>query len=427
MTGVLRVARDVIFGVGAVKAAAGAVASLGHRVLVCTDEFFVTSEGFRSMVAELRAADCDVTIFSEGRPDVPVSTVLAAGRTARAVNCDVVVGFGGGSNLDLAKAASLVAVHGEDVERFFGENQVGSPVLPIVAVPTTAGTGSEVSPVAVVTHETVKLKVGISSPHLLPTFAVVDPALTLSCPPAVTAHAGIDALAHAVEAYVARAGRFAPAEVLRRGFVGKNELTDPLALHAVTLISRSLATAYAAGDHLAARCDMALGSLYAGMAFSTAGTTLAHALQYPLGAKTGTPHGLGVGLLLPHVLRTMLPTRVAELADIAAAMGISTDPAGKRSAAEAAIDAIAALLDTVGFPPSLADLGVQSGDLPEIAAEALGIRRLIDNYPLPATEATLLEILRQAMRGRPGHRLAAPDASYALMVSKLPKKDRSAG
>jgi alcohol dehydrogenase len=258
--------------------------------------------------------------------------------------------------------------------------------------------------VAVVSQETVKLKVGISSPYLLPAFAIVDPALTLSCPPTVTAHAGIDALAHAVEAYVARANRFAPAEVLRRGFVGKNALTDPLALHAVTLISRSLATAYAAGDQLGARHDMALGSLYAGMAFSTAGTTLAHALQYPLGAKTGTPHGLGVGLLLPHVLAAMLPVRTAELADVAAAMGIHADPPGKPSAAEAAIDAIGTLLDTVGFPPSLADLGVRPADLPQIAAQATGIRRLIDNYPLPAPEATLLEILRQAMRGRPGGR-----------------------
>ena len=402
MTGVLRVARDVIFGVGAVKAAPAAVASLGQQVLVCTDEFFVTQAEFGSMVANLRAAGCAVTVFSGGRPDVPVSAVLAAGRLARAVNCDVVLGFGGGSNLDLAKAASLVAVHGEDIERFFGENQVGSPVLPIVAVPTTAGTGSEVSPVAVVTQETTKLKVGISSPHLLPAFAIVDPALALSCPPTVTAHSGIDALAHAVEAYVARADRFAPAEVLGKGFVGKNELTDPLALHAVTLISGSLATAYSAGDQLTARRDMALGSLYAGMAFSTAGTTLAHALQYPLGAKTGTPHGLGVGLLLPHVLRTMLPVRTPELAAIAAAMGIVADPAAQQSAAEAAIDAIGGLLDTVGFPSSLADLGLRPDDLPRIAADALGIRRLIDNYPLPTTEATLLEILRQAMRGRSG-------------------------
>jgi alcohol dehydrogenase len=404
MTGVLRVARDVIVGVGAVAAAPAAVASLGRQVLVCTDEFWLARDEFRSMVAELRAAGCAVTVFSGGRPDVPVATVRAAGQAARDARCDVVLGFGGGSNLDLAKAAALVAVHGADIERFFGENLLESPVLPIVAVPTTAGTGSEVSPVAVVTQEQAKLKVGISSPYLLPTFAIVDPALTLSCPPTVTAHSGIDALAHAVEAYVARADRFAPGEILGKGFVGKNELTDPLALHAITLISRSLATAYAAGDHLQARRDMAVGSLYAGMAFSTAGTTLAHALQYPLGAKTGTPHGLGVGLLLPHVLRTMLGVRTTELAEIAAAMGISADPAAPRPAAEAAIDAIDALLDTVGFPSSLADLGLRPDDLPEIATKALGIRRLIDNYPRPTTEATLLEILRQAMRARTGGR-----------------------
>ncbi|HEX4092243.1 MAG TPA: iron-containing alcohol dehydrogenase [Trebonia sp.] len=400
MTGVLRVARDVLFGVGAVSATAEAVASLGRRVLICTDEFFVSRQEFQSVVADLSAAGCAAAVFAAGRPDVPVATVLAAAQAARAADCDVVVGFGGGSSIDLAKAAALVAVHGEDVARFFGEGQVPGPVLPIVAVPTTAGTGSEVSPVAVVTQEAVKLKVGISSPHLLPTFAIVDPALALSCPPTVTAHAGIDALAHAVESYVARSGRFTAAEALQRGFVGKNELTDPLALHAVTLISRSLAAAYAAGDHLQARQDMALGSLYAGMAFSTAGTTLAHALQYPLGAKTGTPHGLGVGLLLPHVLRTMRPARTAELSDIAVAMGIGAEPDAGPAAAEAAIDAIDALLDTVGFPSGLADLGLRAGDLPPIAAEALGIRRLIDNNPLPVTEATLLDILRQALRGR---------------------------
>jgi alcohol dehydrogenase len=274
-----------------------------------------------------------------------------------------------------------------------------------VAIPTTAGTGSEVTPVAVLTDPEAVLKVGISSRRLIPTYALVDPTLTYGCPPSVTGHAGIDALAHAVEAFTAARRQLPPGS--EAVFVGKNSLSDAFALMAVRQIAPHLVAAQR--DEPDARAAVAYGSLCAGLAFGTAGTAVAHALQYPIGARTHTPHGLGTGLLLAYAMRFNRPARVAELAAIAHAMGVARDEHDDERAADDAVSAVAELATAVGVPSSLAELRIAEDELPALARQALTVSRLVVNNPRELGEPQLLEILRAAWRGE----LARPTADGA--------------
>jgi alcohol dehydrogenase len=324
-----------------------------------------------------------------------MDVVVTAIREAMASSPGCVVGLGGGSSIDLAKLVALGIAHGQDLRSFYGEDQVPGPIAPLVAIPTTAGTGSEVTPVAVLTDPDALLKVGISSRQLIPTYALCDPTLTHGCPPTVTAHAGIDALAHAVEAFTA--ARRHPPLGTSGGFVGKNSLSDTFALEAIRQLFPNLLAAQR--DEPEARAAVAYGSLCAGLAFATAGTAVAHALQYPIGARTHTPHGLGTGLLLAYAMRFNRPARVAELAAIGRAMGVGTDRDDDEQAADAAVAGVAALATTLGIPPSLAELSVSEEDLPELARQALGVSRLIVNNPRELGVEGLLEILLAAWRG----------------------------
>ena len=296
--GVLRSPKEIMFGCGSIVALPKVVAQFGSRVLVCTDANVMRHPAVEAAIAELRAASSEVRVLDSIAPDLPLSAVQAC-LDAADPRTDVVVGLGGGSCMDAAKLVALLLRHPRPLELYYGENAVPGSVVPIVAVPTTAGTGSEVTPVAVVGDPSRQLKVGVSSTHLIPAVAICDPELTLSCPPSVTAFSGIDALAHAVEALTARARPRAwesyPGEI----FQGSTELTDDYARRAIRAIGSALERAYADGSDLTARTEMLYGSLCAGLAFGNAGTAGAHALQYPIGAATATPHGLGVGLLLP--------------------------------------------------------------------------------------------------------------------------------
>jgi alcohol dehydrogenase class IV len=392
--GVMRAPREVLFGEGIADAAGELAARLADRVLVVTDPTLAAGPAGRRVVASLRSAGLHVEVFDGTVPELPMGVVLEAIRVAVGLAPGCVVALGGGSSIDLAKLVALGIAHGDDLRDFYGEERVPGPVVPMLAIPTTAGTGSEVTPVAVLTDPDAVLKVGISSRHLIPTLAAVDPTLTHGCPPMVTAHAGIDALAHAIEAYTAARRALPPAT--RAVFVGKNALSDALALRAVTAIAPHLLAAQR--DDPAARASVSYGSLCAGLAFGSAGTAVAHALQYPIGARTHTPHGLGTGLLLAYAMRFNRPVRVAELAAVARAMGACAADDDERAADEA-IAAVAELARAVGVPASLAELGIADEELPELARQALSVSRLIDNNPRELGEAELEEILRAAWRG----------------------------
>ena len=409
MFGVLRGPRQVLFGAGQRHALGTVTAALGSRALVCTDARFGSTREFADLVQLLEGAGVRVTTFTEVLPDVPVHQVTQCAELAARVDPDVVVGMGGGSCLDLAKAVAVVLTHGGQASDYYGELRVPGPVVPVVALPTTAGTGSEVTPVAVLTDPERVSKVGISSPHIIPHTAVCDPELTLGCPPALTASAGADAHSHVVEAFTAVRHPVTSALATERVFVGKNELTDTFALLGVRLISGSLHRAWSRPDDMAAREAMMLGATAGGFALGSAGTAAAHAIQYPVGALTHTPHGVGVGALLPYVMEFNRSVRVVEMAAVALAMGARAD-ASPEDLADQAIDRVAALLASVGIPSTLADLGVPADRLRWTAEQAMGAARLVANNPRPLDVDTLEAIIRAAHAGdRAALREARPD------------------
>jgi alcohol dehydrogenase len=383
----------VFFGWGAVTELRNVPREFGQRVLVCTDQNIVKAGICETALELLGEAKADVKVFDEGRPEVDRETIEQAAVVAQGYVPDVVIGLGGGSNLDLSKAVALLLKYPGPISAYYGENNVPGPITPVVAVPTTAGTGSEVSPVAVVADPERAIKVGIASRALIPKWAIVDPALTVSCPASVTAHSGMDALTHAIESFCARVRTGVSPHAI---FIGKNPVSDVLAAKAISCIAKSLATAVTHPDNRAAREDMALASLLAGMAFSSAGTAAVHALQYPVGEATHTPHGLGNAVLLPTVMRSILPSRIPEMAFIARCLdpGLSAEP--DSSAASQAPDLVEELGAKVGIPKGLRALGLTREQLPHLSQLASTVRRLIDNSPVDFDESGLLRLLQEA-------------------------------
>ena len=383
----------IFFGWGAVNELRNVPREFGQRVLVCTDQNIVKAGICETVLALLQEGNADVKIFDDGRPEVDRETIERAAEVAQAYAPDVVIGLGGGSNLDLSKAVALLLKHPGPISTYYGENNIPGPITPVVAVPTTAGTGSEVSPVAVVADPERAIKVGIASRLLIPKWAIVDPALTLSCPATVTAHSGMDALTHAIESFCAK---LRPGISPHAIFVGKNPVSDVLAAKAISSIAKSLATAVAHPDNRTAREEVALASLLAGMAFSAAGTAAVHALQYPVGEATHTPHGLGNAVLLPTVMRSILPSRIAEMAFIARCFDPSLNAELDATAAAKAPDLVEQLGAKVGIPKGLRALGLKKEQLPELSKLASTVRRLIDNSPVDFDESGLLRILEKA-------------------------------
>jgi alcohol dehydrogenase len=382
----------VLFGTGMAAAAGGVAARHGRRALVITDPVIAATEGFAGVVRSLRDAGLDVAEFADAAVDVPMATIEAAAAAGREARPDVVVAVGGGSAIDLAKVTALLLTHGGPLDAYYGEHLVPGPVAPLVALPTTAGTGSEVTPVSVIGDPSLGMKVGISSPYLIPRTAICDPGLTRTCPPSVTAHSGIDALSHAVEAYMAVTRPPEWRLPLERVAVGKNALSDVLALAAVREIGAHLERAVAVGDDMAARAGMLFGSLNAGLAFANAGVSAAHALQFAIGAATGTPHGLGTGLMLPYVMAFNRPAREPALAELAAALG---EPDGD------AVAIVHGLGLRIGLPARLADLDLGEERLEAMGEQAAGIRRLAGNNPRPLDAGGCTAILRAAWHGDP--------------------------
>ncbi|HTH98538.1 MAG TPA: iron-containing alcohol dehydrogenase, partial [Stellaceae bacterium] len=270
--GIARAPATILFGAGQ-RRALGRVARLtGGRALICTDARFSATEDFSDIVMNLRDAGIATLVYDGTQAELPVENVHNCVALARGFRPDMVVGIGGGSCLDLAKLASLLLSYPGDLADYYGELKVPGPVLPVLALPTTSGTGSECTPVAVVGDSARALKVGVSSPHLVPHAAICDPELTLSCPPILTAITGADAMTHAVEAFTNLARPSEPDLGIDRVFVGKNRISDTYALAAIAELAGHLVVAVEQGEDLEARAGVMLGAMYAGLAFGTAGT-----------------------------------------------------------------------------------------------------------------------------------------------------------
>lgn len=397
MFGALRLPRSILFGRGQRAALGSAVSRVGRHALLCTDARQAAQPEFAAMLADLSAHGVETHVFDGTIPDLPLESIQACVGDVRHFPVDVVIGVGGGSSIDLAKVVAVLLTHGGSPSDYYGEFAVPGPVMPLVAVPTTAGTGSEVTPVAVVSDTERGLKIGIASPHLIPQIAICDPELTVTCPPVLTAVSGADAMTHAVEAFTTLARPIDPLLTEQHVFVGKNVLSDHFARLAIANLFRYLERAFRDGSDLEAREGVMLAALAAGCAFGTAGTAAAHALQYPVGNLTHTAHGAGVATLLPYVMQYNRPACPAVFAELADLIGVGSGSAEDK--AQAFIDAVADLLARVEIPATLAALGLTEDQQDFVAENSLNAARLVKNNPRTLDLAAMQAITRAAFTG----------------------------
>lgn len=396
-------AGQIIFGPGASRQIGDVAGRLNlKRVLVVTDAALDRAGVVAAITEPLAGAGITCEVFTGGEPEPSLAVAARCAAAAKAFGPDGMIGLGGGSNMDLAKITAAVVTHGGTARDYIGDSKIPGPVLPLICVPTTAGTGSEVSGSGVLTDEENDLKVGVMSNYLRPKVSIVDPRLTLSCPKKVTADSGIDALTHAIEAFTAIDNEVFGIETypLAAGettiYQGRHPLGDCLAEKAISLIAPNLERAVHEPSNLQAREAMALGALLAGMAFSNVGVALVHALEYPLGGATHCSHGEGNGLLLPYVMRFNLPARRARFARVAQLLGEDVKGLDEQAAAERSVAAVERLNRSIGIAPRLRDLGARAEQLPVFAEKAMGIKRLLRVNCRAATQEETLAIFQAA-------------------------------
>jgi alcohol dehydrogenase class IV len=394
--GALRLPASVIFGSGQRAALGLMTAQIGKRALICTDARMGSDAQFLAIVADLEANGVATKVYDRTEADLPIEGISGCVAECATFKPDVVLGVGGGSCMDMAKCVSVLLRHGGSLRDYYGENKIPGPVIPVIAVPTTSGTGSEVTPVAVIADTERGTKVGISSPYLIPVAAVCDPELTVSCPPGLTAVSGADALTHAIESFTAAARTVTPDLTVKNVFVGKNVLSDTFGLLALSNIFKALRTAVKDGKNIEAREQMMLASLSAGCAFGAAGTAAAHAIQYPVGNETHTPHGMGVALLMPYVMEFNRPKCVAAFAQIGRAIGLA---GSDEELSHKVIDEVARLLKDIGIPVTLKELGLPEDKQDWTAESAINAARLVNNNPRLLDVDALKAITRAAFSG----------------------------
>jgi alcohol dehydrogenase class IV len=384
-------AGQIVFGRNSVQQLGDIAKRLrARRVLIVTDAILERAGTLERVRRPLAEAGLETAAFTGGEPEPSMRAALACHEAARSFKPDALVGLGGGSNMDLAKLSATLLAHGGTPHDYVGDDKIPGPLFPLICVPTTAGTGSEVSAASVVTDTEQHIKVGILSNYLRPAAAVVDPLLTVSCPPKVTADSGIDALTHAIEAYTAvDNAEFPLPSGERTVYQGRHPMGDLFAERAIRLVGQFLVRAVRDGSDLEAREGMALAATFAGVAFSNVGVALVHALEYPVGGAVHCSHGCGNGLLLPYVMRFNLPVRQREFAEIARLLG--EEPNAQR-----AISAVEQLRNDIGIPSRLRDIGVKEEQLRPFAEKAVGIRRIVRVNPRVPSVDDALGILREA-------------------------------
>ncbi|MFE1599452.1 iron-containing alcohol dehydrogenase [Methylobacterium sp. ID0610] len=368
---------------------AGASAKLGplFRDLGCRAILLVSDPGIAraglldQALASLREAGIEATVFTDVEADPPETVIEAAVAAARDARADGIAGLGGGSSLDAAKLVALLARGGQALDEAYGVGLAKGPRLPLILAPTTAGTGSEVTPIAIVTTRSGEKK-GVVAPPLLPDWAVLDPDLTLGLPPHVTAATGIDAMVHAIEAYTSRHR--------------KNPVSDALAREALRLLAGNIREVCRNGQNRDARTAMLLGAMLAGMAFANAPVAAVHALAYPVGAQFHVPHGLSNAMVLPAVIRFNAPAAedlYAELAGIV--VPSARGSAGERTAF--LVQALSDLAPALGLDASLRSAGITSDHLPRLAEDAMKQTRLLVNNPRALTYDDALTIYGESL------------------------------
>lgn len=368
----------------------GAIGQIGDEIreMKAKKVFFVTDKGIveagliKPALEALEKSEINHAVFDGVEPDPRYEIAADCVSMIRREKADLVIGFGGGSAIDIAKSAAIMATNEAPIAEYFGIDLIPKPGLPTVMVPTTAGTGSEVTPIAILSDEGEKLKKGIVSPYLFPSVAILDPELTLGLPPNITASTGMDALIHAIEAYTS---------------VNATDMTDILAFRAMELVYHNIRTAYANGNNLPARSSMMEGSLLAGMAFANAGVTAVHAFAYPIGAEFHIPHGVANTLMLPHVMRFNLLGNLSKFADISEAFDLSIEGMDELQTAEMFVEAIERLAKDLRVPKNLSEFGISEKDVPVLAEGVMKVTRLLANNPRVINLEDAVEIYKAAL------------------------------
>jgi alcohol dehydrogenase class IV len=374
-------AKKIVFGNGSFAGLAGHLAELKvSRPLVVLDGN-LAGAGFGKKVSDLmEKAKIGYVLFDKAAPEPPIELADVGAKLALRKKCDGVIGIGGGSAMDLAKAIAVLAANQGKAEDYLGLNKVPGPGLPKIMIPTTAGTGSEVTFTAVFIRKKPKKKEGMNSPYLYPELALLDPELTLTLPPHPTAATGIDALCHAIESYTS---------------INASPMSEMMSLEAIRLISDNLRTAVHDGTNIEAREAMLLGSLYAGLGLANAGVTAVHSLSYPLGGKYGISHGLANTIMLPRVMAFNLPGAQEKFVDIAEIMGEIVDDLPLREAAYLSVEAVESLIEDCGVFTTLEELEIPEADFPELAKVAMTVARPLANNPCKMTPEDMVEIYQE--------------------------------
>jgi alcohol dehydrogenase class IV len=374
----------IIFGSGAADKVGEEVRKLGlKKGLLVTDKVMVKLPAFATIVKALENNSIPVAVYDGASVEPTVEIVQEGLDLCRSNSCDFILALGGGSPIDTAKAISIMYTNTGSIEQFKGAGKVIQPGIPVVAVPTTAGTGSEVTPYTIITDTHTSVKMLISSPFIMPRLAIVDPLLSLSCPPGLTASIGLDALTHAIEAYVS---------------LKASPLTDIYCLSAIDLICHNLRQAWANGNNVEAREKVMLGALEAGIGFSNSSVALVHGMSRPIGACFHVAHGASNAALLKTVIEFSLIGNPTRYADIAQAMGENTDGKTEIEAAHLTVDAVARLTGDINIA-SLQKLGVDQVKYkqlaPKMADDAIASGSPANN-PRQATPQEIIELYEKA-------------------------------
>ena len=361
----------IVIGINAISTLPAEIKQLGgRRIFVLTDEGIVKSGTWDKVLKVIEGSFESISVFSKVPPEPPLETIQECLDLARDAKCDLIIGLGGGSAMDVAKVISVMMTNEKTLDQIIGINLVEKRGLPKILIPTTAGTGSEVTPIVILTDDRENLKKGIVSDFLFPETAILDAQLTVTLPPGPTAASGMDAMIHAVESYTS---------------VNATSMTDHLALRAIGLIRANIRSAWANGNNLEARMNMLEGSLLAGQAFANAGVTAVHAFAYPLGGEFHVAHGVANSVMLCAVLRFNMIANLPKFAALGRLLCPDEPSTDSKRLAEAGIHYLEELIADLQLPRSLRELKVPQDAIPRMAEGVMKVTRLLANNPRKIT------------------------------------------
>ena len=381
----IQLPRKILFGEGAAKEVPNLAKAFGpRRALLITDPVISKLGTSSQILGPLQDSGIKTDVFDEVEPEPSMRAAEQVAKVARDSSYDLIIGLGGGSSLDMAKLASICITNPNPIADFIGVGKVPNPSVPKILLPTTAGTGAEITMNAIISNREEHLKLGIVSPYNIADVAIIDPLLTVTMPPSVTAATGLDALTHAVESLMS---------------VDLNSFCEPLAIDAVKHIFRSLPKAYRDGKDLAARRDMSLASMLAGISLAISGVLAGHAAAYSF--TVTVPHGLGCALALPYVMEFNASACLSKLGAVAEAAGVKETGVAEDKNAFNAVAAVRRLMGNVNSPLSLREIGIKESDLESMAKNMVTVKRLLAHNPKVVTEKDALLLMRRMFEGKP--------------------------